>query len=226
MRILPVAIFCWIEKDPVKRMELLQKEVLKSAMMTHRSVLGIVPAFSLAYLLMEWLDPTSNPNKLFRYSVTDQLKHVARATQQFEQYLAQFMQNEPHISGYSSFLSILSQHEILKSQEISVEDKFSMISKYCLDIASKFVFTLPSVFDISDFFWRSRYTTHSVDTINDGFAFASVTSALIGALLFKEKPFLGTLKFMYHQGGDTDTGIQLDLHFSLSFHLSIIQLVP
>jgi ADP-ribosylglycohydrolase len=39
----------------------------------------------------------------------------------------------------------------------------------------------------------------------DGIAIASVTAAMVSAILLKEKPLLGALQHIYRYGGDTDT---------------------
>jgi len=198
MRVVSLAIWACRESKPEQRVQALSKLVVTSATLTHHDILGVSPAYALAFLLMNWLR-SSKSNPFWELDPAKQLEEVANATRQFEAeylstefFLKTHKNNARNVHSYSTLLSKLVRTTSIwhsKSPETGLEAANDIIVDFSKDYA----------------FDPKTNERRRVTSMNDGMAPCSATAAIVAGLLFRDKPLLPVLQHIYYYGNDTDS---------------------
>lgn len=177
-----------------QRLIVMSKNIINvSKLMTH-SLLAVTPAFATAYLAYLW----TNPDDTIRATnksrdVVDLLEDINANTKLFEDMVAKdgfFMRNswdKDLVHCFSWIVDRIITH--LKGLGRDFNRDEAMV-----DIA------LFVTHEISN-----TITDKPVLSFNDGLGITSAISAVLFALFYRDKPFLGVLQAMFYYGGDTDS---------------------
>ncbi|EFC41722.1 ADP-ribosyl-GH domain-containing protein [Naegleria gruberi] len=180
MRVWPCVISVF-RYPPHERIGRLREEVIANAKLTHRSVLGIIPAYSIAWLMYQWMS-----GSLLKLSSLDIISAVLSETSLFEKYLSRNGFKDGELGQYSFIIE-----SILKEIQ---KRKFNSPDEYMKIVKTKVVEYAPLV-----------TKDNKLNGPSDGFAVASCTTALFHSIIHKDEELLTILKKAIDIGGDTDT---------------------
>lgn len=184
MKCAPIAVAALRRNDLHPKMNL-ANDVFKTSFITHTNILGIAPAFSVAFLMYMYL---KNDKDFVRSSPADQMSKIAYETKRFEDtYIAHLpTENRPRVNHYSDMLKALSKELKKLSSSSSPFQQADQLKNVIVKLAS-------------------GLTRHPVKGPNSCFACASVTSAMVFGILFRGESFMKSIQYVIHQGEDTDT---------------------
>ena len=192
MKVVPFAIAAHdheLRGDRDLEIMALSKNLIEVAKITTHNLLAVTPAFSVAYLLYEL---TGKEGRKFRSRNTDEILYdIGRYTDEFEDRIAQdkfFMNNEwdkDIVHAYSN---------ILKKVYDKIKENPSKDPDTTINEMSRLI---PE--------WANEITEKQVLSLNDGMGVTTALSAILFAILYRDRPFLSVLQAMYYYGGDTDS---------------------
>ena len=179
-----------------QRLSVLAENIIEvSKLMTH-SLLAVTPAFATAYLAYLWTEPDDAKRWQNKKKTTvELLKDISAKTKVFESIVSKldfFMRNKWDVNLVHCFTAILDR--VTGYVEVS-----NIINDYDKDNAMVAI----AIFVTNEI--ANTITDKPVLSFNDGLGITSAISAMLFALFYRDKPFLGVLQAMFYYGGDTDS---------------------
>ena len=194
MKVVPFAIAAHdseFENNNKLKICALSKNLIEVAKITTHNLVAVTPAFSVAYLIFRFIDPVRRSCYISK-DIIEILNDIGKFTYEFETMIGKdtfFTRNSWDKKIVHSYTDILKEviHRISsKKKPMDPDEVINDMARFVTECANKI-------------------TKKQVLSLNDGMGVTTALSAILFALLYKDRPFLSVLQAMYYYGGDTDS---------------------
>lgn len=167
----------------------LSKNIIEVAKITTHNLLAVTPAYSVAYLI-------------YRCTAHDRDEYLSRGTKEILESIYSYTYQFEETIGADKFF-------MRNSWDNDIVHFYSDVLRRVINKINTSTHRDPDSFinEMAGFIPRcaNEITERQLVSLNDGMGITTALSAILFALLYKDKPFLSVLQAMYYYGGDTDS---------------------